>query len=137
LEAQTIGYVSENLGPVHLAEWWQEQSRMLWSRIQTASTVEAAVVVGAYTLWAAKRSGLAAALLFFGALLLVIVSLLAWRDGQYLQAIQDKLGDHNMPQPKKLLGLDQLKGRRIGAGVPLGLAVLDLVAIVFVAVARP
>jgi hypothetical protein len=110
---------------------------MLWSRIQTASTVEAAVVVGAYTLWAAHRSGLAAALLFFGALLLVIVSLLAWRDGQYLQAIQDKLGDHNMPQPKKLLGLDQLKGRRIGAGVPLGLAVLDLVAIVFVAVARP
>lgn len=105
---------------------WQSQSKLMWSRIQTATVIEAAVIGGWYQLWNAHRSALAIAILILGAFFLLVVSYLMHRDGQYMTACESLVGS-SMPDPgpPRL----KLKGRQIAYIVPIILALCDIALI--------
>lgn len=103
---------------------WQFQSKLMWSRIQTATVIEAGVLGGWYQLWESGRSALTVAILLLGAALLLVVSLLMRRDSQYMTACETRAGDR-IPKPGP--PLLKLKGRRIAVLVPLSLAICNVV----------
>jgi len=107
-----------------LVSFWQAQSKLMWSRVQTASVIEAGTLTGWYKVWLDNHPCLALAILLLGACLLVVVSLLMYRDSQYMAACEEKAEDR-IPKPKDaLLGLS---GRHIAVCLPLLLAVMNIV----------
>jgi len=106
--------------------FWQFQSKLMWSRIQTATVIEAGVLGGWYQLWRANYSRLAVAILVLGAVLLLVVSLLMHRDSQYMKTCETRAGER-IPKP----GTPILKvtGRQIAVLAPLSLAICDVVLV--------
>jgi hypothetical protein len=110
--------------PEEAVKFWLEQSKLMWSRVQTASVIEAAALAGWYKLLRDNQLGTALVVLVLGAGLLVVVGLLMYRDSQYMVACERVAGDQ-MPQPSPpLFGLS---GRRIAVGSPLLLASCNIV----------
>ena|SRR3990167_3217774 len=104
--------------------FWQAESKLMWSRIQTASAIEAGTLAGWYKIRADKHLGPAVAILIVGAILLVIVSLLMKRDSQYMDACE-KIAGSRIPKPAPpLFGLS---GRLIAVGLPLLLAICNII----------
>lgn len=106
--------------------FWQEQSKLMWSRVQTASVIEAGTLAGWYKVWGDQHPGLGVAILLLGAGLLVIVSLLMRRDSQYMAACE-RVAKDRMPSPTPpLVGL---YGRRIAVALPFLLAIINVVLV--------
>lgn len=107
-----------------MVSFWQAQSNLMWSRVQTASVIEAGTLAGWYKVWGDKHLGLALAVLLLGVGLLVVVSLLMHRDSQYMDACE-RVASNRIPKPSSpFLGLS---GRCIAVGLPLLLAICNLV----------
>jgi hypothetical protein len=86
---------------------WIEQSKLLWSRLQTASVIEGATLAGWYQV---RTVGLLPQIvLVFGTLLLFILALIMRRDVAYLCAAKRKAGDL-LPCPPECCGMS---GRRL------------------------
>ncbi len=99
---------------------WQTQSGLLWSRLQTASTLEVAAIAAWYAIPSSSPT-LRVAIAVLAGVLLLFVGLLAGRDSQYMDAIQ-KLPDKWLSTAQSLLGI---KGRWLAAGIPVFLALTD------------
>jgi len=108
----------------NVAGFWQAQSKLMWSRVQTASVIEAGALVGWYRLWEDGHLCFAIAILGLGALLLAVVSLLMRRDSQYMDACE-KFEPKVIPSPNP--PLLRLRGRWIAFSVPLFLALCNIV----------
>lgn len=110
---------------------WQFQSKLMWSRIQTATVIEAATLGGWYRLWNVGRTvhlWLGMLVLLIGGCLLLIVSLLMRRDGQYMDKCEE-LAQGRIPSPENpKFGLH---GRKIAPCVPLCLSVANFAWIFF------
>lgn len=102
---------------------WLKTSYQMWSRIQTVTAIEAGTLVGWYSLQKSGDSALALALLLFAMLLLICMSLLMFRDGQYMCAFEDACGTDFPRVAKPLIGLG---GRDIATWLPVGVGVLNL-----------
>lgn len=106
---------------------WNHQSRLLWSRIQTAIAVEIPILVAWYRLLASKPHWLAIVILGFGFLLLDAISLWMWRDAQYMEECERQAGDY-IPKldPLIRIGPVRLRGRDIGQLVVICFALANL-----------
>jgi hypothetical protein len=109
-----------------LGQYWRFQSGQMWSRLQTASFIEAGVLTAWYSLYQIKSFTLGLLVLAVGAILLIIVGLLMRRDSQYMQACERKIGP-SFPKPDK--PFLNISGRLIAISLPVGLAILDVVLI--------
>lgn len=110
--------------PDDAVSFWQAQSKLMWSRVQTTSVIEAGTLTGWYKVWEDQHPYLGVAILLLGTGILFIVSLLMRRDSQYMDACERVAGDR-MPSPSPpLLGLS---GRRIAVALPLLLAIINVV----------
>lgn len=105
---------------------WQFQSKLMWSRIQTSAVIEAAVIGGWYQTWNTSRSALSIAILLLGAFLLLIVSILMHRDGQYMTAYETIAGNRIPKIKKPFLGI---KGHCIAVFIPSFLAIANIVLV--------
>ena len=80
---------------------WINQSNLLWSRLQTASAIEAGSLAAAYNILPSHKCW-SVALLIAASLLLFGVLLLMMRDVQYLDAIRKyTAADVVIPKPAK------------------------------------
>lgn len=114
--------------PDDALKFWLEQSELMWSRVQTIAVIEASTLGAWYVLILAEKFHLARAILLVGLLLLIAVSLLMLRDGQYMNACEKEAG-YNFPNvAKPFLGL---KGRYIAFGIPLALALVNIMLLIF------
>ncbi len=93
------------------ASRWVEQSKLLWSRLQTASVIEAAALAAAYKMCMDRRRCLQILVLALGMVLLLLVFFLMKRDAEWLDAFHEAAGDC-LPKVKELFW--GLKGRCIG-----------------------
>ena len=94
--------------PETAATLWVEQSKMLWSRIKTASVIEAATLTAVYKLWNDDRkvTQIPETVLIFSSLVLFCVIFLMIRDRQYMEVF-NKLAEFEKPK-------DGGSGLRIG-----------------------
>ncbi len=110
-------------------EFWRHHSNLLWSRVQTATAIEVAILAGWFnitdkSLFSEYRSWL----LCLGIVLLLLVMLLMARDAQYM-AVAEQIRDNGIPQPlPPILGL---RGRQIAI-----LAAVILIGVNVVLLAR-
>jgi hypothetical protein len=106
--------------------FWRAQSELMWSRVQTASVIEAGTLAGWYKVLGDKHLVLAPAILGLGALLLVVVSLLMRRDSQYMDACET-VAPNRIPEPNSaFLGLS---GRKLAFALPLLLGICNLILV--------
>jgi hypothetical protein len=115
--------------PADAVRFRQEQSLLMWSRVRTASAIEAGAVIGAYKTWVDGHSLVASAVLVAAAVLLGAVAALMNRDAQYMSAAEAIAGDHLPHPPRPWFGLS---GRQLAIRLTLGLAGLNLLLIPFV-----
>ena|ERR1043165_7149303 len=104
------------MSPDKAADLWAMQSQMLWSRIKTASVVEAGTVTAVYTLWNGyhKDPSFPIVLLFFSIALLICIIFLMRRDNLYMEMF------------RKMAGFEKPDGG--GSGLAMG--VLLIVALI-------
>lgn len=114
------------MNPDDAISFWQAQSKLMWSRIQTASVIEAGSLAGWYKVCGDKHPDLAVAILLLGAGLLVVVSLLMRRDSQYMYACE-AVAKVRMPSPDP--PLIRLSGRRMAVALPSILAILNVILV--------
>ena len=67
---------------------WSNQVNLFWSRIQTASAIEAGTLGGAYSLWKSQHPIFVLLLLVLAIWLLVLVWLMMTRDIDYQDAFR-------------------------------------------------
>jgi len=115
------------ISPEEAIKLWQEESKLMWSRIQTVSVLEAGVLTGWYKLCETNQSLLAKALLIVGSLLMFIIGILMHRDAQYMKACEDAAGD-NFPKPQK--PCLHISGRWIAIGIIFILTVCNLLLLI-------
>jgi hypothetical protein len=96
----------------------------MWSRIQTATGVEAGVLGGWYALTHSTYSepALGKLVLLLGAILLLLLALLVARDGEHIGACEDQSEGWIVKPGEGLWNTKFLKGRYIAFTVLLGLA---------------
>jgi len=86
---------------IEYVKLWMEQSRLYWSRLQTATALHTGVLVGWYYLQRDKDSpALALFLLCAGILLSILILVIMWRDTRYMDAMRKKAGEDVFPYPK-------------------------------------
>jgi hypothetical protein len=110
------------MDPDKAADMWCEQSKLLWSRIKTASVIEAATLVAAYTLWRNNNSLLSCAILIVSCMLLFRVMKLMKRDQQYLKVFQE-LAKFDRPEGES--------GTKIGTEAIWILIIFNLLSILY------
>jgi len=121
---------------------WINHTNLLWSRLQTASAIEAGVLAAAYQIHDLHKYW-ASILLIVAVLLLIGVLLLMTRDVQHLDAFKKSSDDGNaIPAPPENLsildvhktwkipdgGIRRIGGRHIGFAMIVVLIVLDIIA---------
>jgi hypothetical protein len=109
-------------------KFWQEQSRLMWSRVQTASVLEAGTLGSWYTTWKDCFPSISIGILVFSVILLIIVSLLMRRDAQYMESCQRFLGDEFLRPERPLFGIS---GRLIAAIFPMILCLANISLVFF------
>jgi hypothetical protein len=105
-------------------KYWLEQSKFMWSRLQTISALEVAIVGGWYVLIDGKHSNFALPLLLSGTVFMAMLGLLVKRDIQYMAAWQ-RLAAGSFPDVDHPFLL--IKGRWIAIAIPTVLLVANLV----------
>ena len=112
----------------NLGDFWRFQSGQMWSRLQTASFVEAGVLTAWYKFYQIKLYNLGTMVLSIGAILLIMIGLLMRRDSQYMEACEKKIG-RSFPKPDK--PFLKISGRIIAVCLPIFLAGIDLILVIF------
>ena len=111
--------------PEDAEKYWFAQSQLLWSRLKTASVIEAAALTASYKLWSDEHPIAALGLLLVAIILLILVGLLMHRDGQYMDDLRERTkpkdsSESDFPNPKRLIGL---RGRDVGC-IAIGVLVV-------------
>ena len=104
---------------------WMEQSKLFWSRLQSAAVLHTAVLAGWYTL-GPTHPRLRCALLFLGLILSVFLLAIMVRDARYLDSLRGKVGALHFPYT----GSDNPKGRDCGY-IIVGILMVAEVALMF------
>jgi hypothetical protein len=110
--------------PDEAVKFWLEESKLMWSRVQTVSALEAATVGGWYATKSDPNLGLA--IMGVGTFLMLLICLLMKRDAQFMHACQAIAGDKMPPVAKPLFGL---RGRHIAVIIPIVLVLANAFAI--------
>lgn len=71
---------------------WMEQSKLFWSRLQTAALIQTAVFAAWYQL---EDNILRNGVLILGGILLILVALIMWRDGSVSNIYKERIGIKN------------------------------------------
>ena len=108
----------------HAVGLWMNHSNFLWSQLQTAASVEGAILVGWYTLRSGQEPGLSSAILVVGSVLLLLLAWMMHRHGQHVDAFREAARSA-IPKPEKpLLGI---RGRYLALSTPIILAMFNIV----------
>jgi len=122
--------MNNNMTGEEALRFWREQSDLMWSRIRTATVIEAGGLTGWYNLYFNKEAyqplsfWFSVSLLFLTCFLLLILTLLMERDAQYMNRCQEIASD-KMPKPKN--ARFGLSGRRLAISIPSGLGLVNAV----------
>lgn len=99
---------------------WNEQSKLFWSRLQTATVLHSGVLAGWYKL-RQDNSSLQFFLLLIGSIVTMAILIIMYRDDQYMDKLRDLAGEYF---PK----VDSTKlGRRCGYFIVGSIAFVELV----------
>lgn len=111
----------------NVINFWLEQSKLMWGRVQTISAVEAGSLSGWFVIYKDHQL-LATGLLVLATLLLVLLALLMRRDADYMAACESEYPSL-IPKPLVKPFCD-LRGRDIAFGIPLMLAICNILPLV-------
>lgn len=106
-------------------QWYRYQDGLMWGRFQTAATIEAAMLYGIYQVKLPLLEK--KALVLFGSVLILIVSLIALVDGYYASGHLDqikKFEGYSLARPKYLPSGGILLRAAIGLVTILNMALI-------------